>query len=105
MQAIGECEPDIEGEAGTNFRRALEDAGMVALNTYWPSGPTFWNYVRGRTSRIDYLCVSSDIFGEQVVRNVWVDIERGDRLQLIHVAQRADHRPLAMLVDLTLSFD
>lgn len=92
IEAAGEVEPDVEDEAGTNFRRSLEDTGLVALNTHWASGPTLWNYLRGRTSRIDYLCVSCDCFGEGVVRNVWVD-NRGEKLQLIHVARRADHRP------------
>eukprot|EP00972_Heterocapsa_arctica_P067187 9915122-Heterocapsa_arctica.AAC.1 len=82
----------------------LEELGMCAVNTFYNSGPTFWSHQFATTSRIDFICVPKAFLNSGRVLAVWVDIDKGDRSQLIRSSLRADHRPLGIRLDAVLGF-
>eukprot|EP00974_Lingulodinium_polyedra_P001614 151716-Lingulodinium_polyedra.AAC.1 len=54
---IGACGVADENSAGELFRQRLESTAIFACGTYHEIGPT-WTGSRGRTHRLDYVCLS-----------------------------------------------
>lgn len=100
--AVGLCEPDAEGDRGAQFRRFLEAQHLVAVNTFFPAGRTYYSALQASSSRIDFLVLPRGLLNQ--VRTCVVDHQIGDQLQLIPSVYRADHRPLVVTVGLELGF-
>eukprot|EP00972_Heterocapsa_arctica_P037944 5584774-Heterocapsa_arctica.AAC.1 len=67
---------------------------MRAANTFTDAGPTFWSHQHATTSRIYYVCLPRSLMDSGRVLAWWIDIEMGDRSQVIRSSLRPDHRPL-----------
>ena len=80
MPFIGNIEQQRENANGKLFREFLTDAKLVAVNTHFGCGPTY--YGEKSNSRVDYVCYSSSTFTRDVKKcSVWQ--QPGDRLQPI----------------------
>ena len=90
--AVGPCEPDEENLNGELFRQFLEAQHLIAVNTHYESGCTFYGN-HGHASRIDYIAIPQAML--PVVQRCEVWGRAGDALQIIQCARRRDHRPLA----------
>ena len=101
MPFIGNMEPQRENANGKLFREFLTDAKLVAVNTHFGCGPTYFG--EKSNSRVDYVCYSSSTFARDIKKcSVWLN--SGDRLQPIQTFRRKDHRPVVCIIDCSFSF-
>lgn len=69
----------------------LIDADMVAINTHFECGGTYYGDVN--KSRIDFVCASSNAFPGKI-KSCRVLNKEGDKLQHTQTHTRKDHRPV-----------
>eukprot|EP00972_Heterocapsa_arctica_P043412 6407272-Heterocapsa_arctica.AAC.1 len=87
------------GIANARVRKRMEVCGLLAVNTFFPMGPTYWG-ARGHCSRIDFmLCSKGDL---PMVKTINIMEKTGRRLQLVGCKERRDHDPLHMNIELPL---
>ncbi len=60
IQVVGPSQPQAESSHAGPFRTFLEEAGLLAVNTFYDcenDGNTFFGNTAGSRSRIDYICM------------------------------------------------
>eukprot|EP00972_Heterocapsa_arctica_P016392 2417616-Heterocapsa_arctica.AAC.1 len=88
-----------EGIASARLRRLMEVSGLLAANTFFPAGPTYWG-PEGHSSRIDFLlCNKGDL---PMIKTLNTMEHTGRRLQLVSCKEKRDHYPLHMNIELSL---
>ena len=100
--SVGQCQPDLEGSNSIVFRSLIERHHLKAVNTFVEAGPTYWSATSKSKSRIDYVLVP--VSAEHKVKKVFVDVDLGDRVQLIRSCHRADHRPIVCKLECRLEY-
>ncbi len=99
---VGLCSPDLETKNGIKFRQFLVDLELIAVNSHWDCGCTFYDQ-HGGQSRLDYVVIKAgDLVKVEDCRR-WM--KSGDRLQNIKGAMgRREHRPVAVTMDTMLDY-
>eukprot|EP00971_Amphidinium_carterae_P125669 2489421-Amphidinium_carterae.1 len=100
--AVGSAQPDVENANGTLLRQFMQMQHLAAINTYFGCGSTFYSGQGHRATRVDYILCPAAALPRVQRCEMWH--RAGDRLQLIQVNARRDHRPLAVRVALELTY-
>lgn len=95
MPAIGDYDQAKENFHGKVFRQLLQDTGMVAVNTHFPVGDTY--YGDNTSTRVDYIGIKEAHFPD-VVEECFIPEAKADRLQHIRIQGKRDHRPIALWI-------
>ena len=81
----------------------LEKHFLVAANTFFEVGPTFYGPPpRRHATRVDYICVPASCL--RTVARCHVQYKAADRLQIICDSARRDHVPIQMEISLRLEY-
>ena len=101
--AVGSFFPEPQNFNGGLFLSILEKHFLVAANTFFEVGPTFYGPPpRRHATRVDYICVPASCL--QTVARCHVQYKAADRLQIICDSARRDHVPLQMEITLRLEY-
>ena len=90
VPSVGTFDAVAENFNGEQLRELLTEHHMVATNTFFPAGDTYFGNF-GRNSRIDYVCIPQSML--QAVERCNVLYAQGKRLQLIPAVGKRDHMP------------
>ena len=99
--SIGTFDPENENVMGKIFRHFLERNNLVATDTFFDTGKTFYTHT-GSMTRIDYLCTTSSVCGGGRCSKTSVLNRLGDICQKLHRAIDAIISPLAHACSLSL---
>ena len=104
-RALGNYNLKLEDVCGSAFRSFLEEHYLVALSTFYDTGPTYWGVTEGYTSVIDHIVIPQASLASGRVHSYYVDVRKGDMLQLATRLTRIDHRPVLSKIDLQLYYE
>ena len=102
VPSVGTFDAVAENFNGEQLRELLTEHHMVATNTFFPAGDTYFGNF-GRNSRIDYVCIPQSML--QAVERCNVLYAQGKRLQLIPAVGKRDHMPVQCVFRHKLLFE
>lgn len=99
--AIGGTDLERTSRHSHLFAAMLTETFLVAVNTVYTTGPTYYSTMHASSSRIDYICIPRCMVTTGVR---WVTIPEGAaaELQLVRSRHKADHRPVIAALPIRL---
>ena len=101
---VGPCQPECQSDRSQHLVDFMERFDLVAINTYYDAGGTFFPPAGESGTRIDYILISRSFCFTGHVKRFNVMHDEGDALQLVPIGRRIDHRPLAATIGANLDY-
>ena len=92
--SIGPENPEKGNHQGAILREFLERTNFVALNTFFPTGETYYAQSSDAETRIDYLLVPASLLSSGRAPETSIMERLGDTSQHVCSQHRADHFPM-----------